>query len=144
VGDYNVKLSQLHQRVWQGEFGLPAEIDRYGWIQFGPTPLGELSIILREYSQEGMELRCTIFEDYSDKAPNHGDVLRICNAVNELEDAKLQVSDTYCVVQASIYLILAEPGKIPDERLLHAVALPAITRIKAAKTAFFNELEKLG
>lgn len=144
MADYNVKLSQLHQRVWQDEFGMPAEIDEYGSIQFGPTPLGELSIILREYSQEGMQLQCKIFEDFSDKAPAHKDLLRICNSVNELEDAKLEVNETYCVVRASIYLILAEPGKIPDERLLRAVALPAISRIKAAKTEFANELEKLG
>jgi hypothetical protein len=64
MADYNLRLSQLHE---------------YGWVQFGPTPLGELSIILREYSQEGMELRCKIFEDFSDKAPVHedGECLRV-------------------------------------------------------------------
>lgn len=142
--DYNVELSQLHQRVWQDEFGIPAEIDEYGWIQFGPTPLGELSIVLREYGQEGMKLQCKIFEDFSDKAPAHEALLQICNRVNAFEDAKLEVSETHCVVRASVYLILAEPGEIPDEGLLRAVALPAISKIKAAKTEFFKELEKLG
>jgi len=143
MGDYNVRLSQLHLHVWQTVFGLPATIDEYGWIQFGETPLGELCVILREYSQEGMELQCRIWEDFSDSAPKHDDVLRICNAVNELEDAKLTVNDQYCVVRASLYLILGEKGQIPDAEMIAAVALPAITRIKAAKAAFAEELQKL-
>jgi len=143
MGDYNVKLSRLHHRVWQEELGVPATIDEYGWIQFSPTALGELSIVLREYSQEGMNLQCRIFEDFSDKAPPHQVLVQVCNTVNQIEDAKLYVTDGHSVVYASIYLVLAEPGQIPYEDLVRIVVLPAISRIKAVKDAFEEEMKKL-
>jgi uncharacterized MnhB-related membrane protein len=55
----------------------------------------------------------------------------------------LNVLDTLSVVYASIYLILSAPGKMPDEGLLGAVVLPAISRIKAVKAELMNELQKL-
>lgn len=30
MADYNVRLSQFHQRIWQHELGLPATIDEHG------------------------------------------------------------------------------------------------------------------
>jgi len=140
MADYNVKLSQFHQRVWQDELEAPATIDEYGWVQFGPTSLGELSIILREYNPEGLKLEVLFFND---KTPLHDDLLRICNRVNAQEDAQLFVSDNYNIVRASIYLLLAEPGEMPDEGLLRAVIGPAISKIKAAMDEFASELQKL-
>jgi len=140
VADYNVKLSQFHQRVWQDELEAPATIDEYGWVQFGPTSLGELSIILREYNPEGLKLEVLFFND---KTSSHDNLLRICNRVNAQEDAQLFVSDNYNIVRASIYLLLAEPGEMPDEGLLRAVIGPAISKIKAAMDEFASELKKL-
>lgn len=143
VADYNVKLSQLHQRVWQDVLRIPATIDENGWIQFGQTNVGELTIHLREYSPEGMTLTCRIFEDYTDKAPAPEVLMRICNRINMFEDAKLTVHDPYSAVSASIYLILNASRWMPDEGLIKAVIGPAMTRIKAAKDEFVNEIQKL-
>ncbi len=141
MADYNQRLSQLHQRVWQDELELPATIDEYGWIEFEPTALGELSIILREYNPEGMTLSIRFFDD---PTYSRGDLMRICNSVNALEDAKLTVSDTYSVVRASIHLLLAPPGRMPDEGLLRAIVDPAVSAIKNAIDAFAKELQTVG
>lgn len=85
MADYNLKLSQFHQRVWQDELGLSATIDKYGWIQFGRTDMGELSIFLGEYSPEGMTLKCQIFEDLTDMTLADEALLRISNTVNQYE-----------------------------------------------------------
>jgi hypothetical protein len=144
--DYNVELSQLHQRVWQDELGLPATIDEDGWVQFGHTDLGDLQVILREYSPNAVKLSCRFFEDFTDKAPAHEDLMRICNEVNSMEDAKLAVNGT--VVRASIYLLLPVQGRtimdaLPDEADLRAVIGPAMSKIGDAVKAFTNELQKL-
>src|ERR1035441_6086245 len=142
MADYNVKLSQFHQRVWQDELEAPGTIDENGWIQFGPTSLGELTIYLRETSPEQFEFSVRFF---SDQTRSHEDILRICNAVNDYEDAKLSMSSAgeFCFVKASILLILAEHRRIPDEELLRAVIGPAISMIKAAEDMFTSELQKL-
>jgi hypothetical protein len=146
--DYNVKRSQFHQRVWQEELGLSATIDEYGCVQFGHTDLGELEVILREYSPEGAKLSCKFFEDLTGKAPAHEDLMRICNRVNALEDAKLAVAESYNVVRASVYLLFATRGRttldaLPDEALLRAVIAPAMSRIEDVIREFTNELQKL-
>jgi len=69
--------------------------------------------------------------------------MRICNSVNGRERAKLAVSDTYNVVRASVELVLAAPGRMPDEALLRAVIGRAMTEIATAIDEFGNELEKL-
>lgn len=140
VADYNVELSQLHHRVWQEELGLPATIDEYGWVDFGATNLGELCIILREYSPEGMQLSVKFFTDPTLPGEH---LLRICNSVNSLVDAKLTVNEPYGVVRASLYLLLEEDGQMPDEALLRAVIGPAIRKIVQAMEEFTKELQKL-
>ena len=139
MADYNVELSQLHHRVWQDELGLPATIDEYGWVDFGSTNLGELCIMLREYSPEGMKLSVKFF---ADETLSSADLLRICNEVNRLEDAKLTVNEAYGVVRAELYLLLEEQGQIPDEGLLRAVIGRAIEKIVQAMEAFMKELQK--
>jgi len=140
MADYNVELSQLHRRVWQDELGLPATIDEYGWVDFGSTDLGELCIMLREYSPDGMELSVKFFTDAS--VPNE-DLLRICNNVNRSEDAKLTVNSPYGVVRASLYLLLAEEGQIPEEGLVRAVIGRAIEKVVQTMEAFTKELQNL-
>lgn len=105
MADYNVELSQFHQRVWQDELGLPATIDEYGWVDFGSTDLGELCIMLREYSPERMTLSVKFF---TDDTLSSTDLLRICNNINRLEDDKLTVNEAHGVVRAELCLLLAE------------------------------------
>lgn len=140
MADYNVELSQLHHRVWQDELGLPATIDEYGWIDFGTTNIGEMCIMLREYSPDGMELSVKFFTDAA--IPNE-DLLRICNSVNQSEDAKLTVNAPFGVVRASLYLLLGEEGEVPDEWLLRAVIGRAIEKIVQSIEAFAKELQNL-
>lgn len=140
MADYNVELSQLHHRAWQDELGLPATIDEYGWVDFGTTNIGEMCIMLREYSPDGMELSVKFFTDST--VPNE-DLLRICNSVNQSEDAKLTVNAPYGVVRASLYLLLGEEGEVPDEGLLRAVIGRAIEKTVQSIEAFAKEFEKL-
>lgn len=140
MADYNLKLSQFHQRVWQNALGLPATIDEYGGIQFGSTSLGELSIFLHEYIPEGLELKLRFFDDRTSPC---NDLIQICNSVNRWADAKLTVDVPYSAANASLYLLLAAPGNIPDEGLLRAVVGPAIKKLKEAVDAFAGELAKL-
>ncbi len=141
MADYNVKLSQFHQRVWQDMLGLPATIDENGWIQFGDTSLGELAIVLREYNPEGMKLEVNFA---AVPGRSQSEVLQILNNVNVYEDATLHASfGVQAYIYASIYLLLAEKGRMPDEGLLRAVIGPAISKIKSAMEEFASELKKL-
>lgn len=139
MADYNVELSQLHRRVWQDELGLPATIDEYGWVDFGSTDLGELCIMLREYSPERMTLSVKFF---TDDTLSSTDLLRICNNVNRLEDAKLTVNEAHGVVRAELSLLLGEKGRIPSEALLRGIIGPAIEKIVQAMEEFTKELKK--
>lgn len=140
MADYNVELSQLHQRVWQDCLGLPATIDEYGWVDFGSTAIGELSIVLREYNPESLKISVKFF---TDEGRSSEDLMRICNEINGYEDAKLTVNAPYGVVRASLYLLLEEKGRMPDEDLLRAVIGPAMDKIVEAIEGFMKELQKL-
>ena len=147
MADYNVKLSQLHQRVWQDELGLLATIGEHGDIQVKHPDLGELKIDLYEYSPEMMSLKCTFFGDYDNPgsahvARAHEDLMRICNSVNLHERAKLWVHAPYSVVSASVELVLAAPGRMPDEALLRGVIGRVMSEIKRAAEEFAAELQK--
>ncbi|MCX6630486.1 MAG: hypothetical protein NTW28_22960 [Candidatus Solibacter sp.] len=144
MADYNKKLSELHQRVVQAKAQVLATIDEHGWVQFKHPDLGELEISLREYSPEHMILGCT-FDDYATRSRE--DVMQICNSVNETsgEVAHLRVSSTGgSYVHALVHLLLAAPGRIPDEALLREVIGPAISSIKAVAAQLAEELPKLG
>lgn len=84
MADYNMKLSQLHQQAVQAQLQLLATIDEHGWVHFKHPDLGELTINLREYTPEGMNLSCRIFEDFTDTAPAPEDLMRICDGINKL------------------------------------------------------------
>jgi predicted RNA-binding Zn ribbon-like protein len=146
VSDYNKELSELHQRVVQDEFGLSATIDDMGWILFEDSDLGEMTINLREYNQEYMNLHGVVFGDYENTRARE-DLLRGCNSVNcslnsSQELARLTLSDTYNVVHASVALVLAATGRMPDEALLRTVIVRAMSSVKAAAREFADELEK--
>jgi hypothetical protein len=98
-----------------------------------------LCVILREYNPEGMKLSVKFFTDPTIPSEH---LLRVCNSVNSLEDAKLEVSEPYGVVRASLYLLLEEDGQMPDEELLRAVIAPAIRKIVQAIEEFAKELQK--
>ena len=145
--NYNRDLSEFHQRVWQDVLGLSATIDEDGFIDFEQSALGELHLFISEGSPECSRLGCRFFDDKT-RSPSgdtyqREDLMRICNSVNGRERAKLAVSDTYNVVRASVELVLAAPGRMPDEALLRAVIGRAMTEIATAIDEFGNELEKL-
>jgi len=146
MSDYNEELSELHQLVVNEELGLPATIDEDGWIQFSHPDLGELETVLREYNPEYMMLQCRFFQDDTRKKD---DLIRICNAVNGSEFAKLWVSDAGAV-RACIGLFVAPStgmtikGKLlPDEDLLRGVYRLAMSAIAASVEEFATELQKL-
>lgn len=140
MADYNLQLSQFHQQVWQNALGLPATIDEHGGIQFGLTSLGELSISLSQYSPEQMELRLRFFDD---QTSNCNDVMQVCNSVNQWAQVKLTVDFPYSVARASVYMILAAHGRMPDETLLREVIGTVIRNLKEATEAFAQELQNL-
>lgn len=102
--------------------------------------LGELYIFLHEYIPEGMELKLRFFDD---RTTTCNDLLQVCNSVNQWAEAKLTVGVPYTVADASVYLLLAAPGRMPDEALLRAVIGPAIKKLKEAVDAFAVERQKL-
>jgi hypothetical protein len=149
MSDYNEALCELHQEVVQDELGLSAAIDEDGRIQFKDPDLGELIINLREYNPEYMNLHCVIFGDYKGtRAPE--DILRVCNSVNcslddsqELARLKATFGVGYNVVRASVAAVLAAPRRMPEEALLRAVIVRALSSVKAAAKEFADELGKL-
>jgi hypothetical protein len=142
MADYNKKLSELHQRVVRDKLGVSATIDESGYVLFKHPDLGELEIVLREYNPEQMILQCT-FDDYATRAREV--LMQVCNSVNEtsVEVAHLRVSSTASYVRASVHLLLAAPGRIPDEALLREVIGPAMSSIKAVAAQLADELPKL-
>jgi hypothetical protein len=142
MGDYNKKLSELHQRVVRDKLGVLATIDESGWVKFKHPDVGELRISLREYSPEHMVIDCT-FENYA--ARSREDLMQICQSVNETsgEVARLRLSNTGSYVHASVHLLLAGPRKMPDEALVREVIGPAISSIKAVAAQFADELPRL-
>jgi hypothetical protein len=146
MSDYNEELSELHQHVVEDELGLPATIDDDGWIQFSYPEFGEFETVLREYNPEYMMLQCRFFHD---EARQKDDLIRICNAVNEDEFAKLSVSDAGAV-RARVGLFVAPTtgmtiqGKVlPDEDLLRAVYRLAMKAIDESVGAFATKLKAL-
>jgi hypothetical protein len=152
MADYNVKLSQLHQRVVQAELQVLATIDEYGSVGFKDPDLGELRIALREYSPEFMMLECVVFEDHKGTRPRE-DLVRACITVNNSLNcsqtlARLMISDTYNVVRASVALVLPVLGRtamyaLPDEAFLRSVIVRAVSSIKDAAKEYADELQKL-
>jgi hypothetical protein len=141
MADYNKQLSELHHRVVQDKLGISATIDEYGWVHFMHSELGEMQISLREYNPEHMILDCT-FEDYATRSRE--DLMQICNSVNETsgEVAHLRLSNTGSYVHASVHLLLAAPGRIPDESLLRELISPAVSSIKAVAAQLADELPR--
>ena len=141
MADYNKKLSELHQRVVQDKLRVPATIDESGWVQFKQPGLGDLTIHLREYNPEYMNIECS-FEGHETQA--HEDLMRICNSLNHGgEIAQLSVSNTSSYVSASVRLLLASPGRMPDEALVREVIGIAMSSIKSVAAQLGEELPKL-
>jgi hypothetical protein len=142
VADYNQKLSELHQRVVRDKFGVTATIDESGWVQFRYSDLGELQISLREYNPEHMVLECT-FEQYASRPQEI--LMHVCNSINETsgEVAQLRVSSAGSYVRACVHLVLAAPGRLPDESLLREVIGPALSSVKAVAVQLADELPRL-
>lgn len=147
MSDYNEELSKLHQRVVQIVLQIPATIDDMGWILFNDSDLGEMTLNLREYNPEFMQLTGVVFEDYQNIRA-YEDLLRACNSANcELnssqEVARLAVSETYNVVRASVALLVAEPNAMPHEEFLKTVIVRAMSSVKAAAQEFGKALQKV-
>jgi predicted RNA-binding Zn ribbon-like protein len=147
MSDYNEALSKLHQKVVQAALQRLATIDDMGWVLFEDPDLGEVTINLREYNPEYMNLHAVVFGDYKNTRARE-DLLRACNSVNcslnsSQELARLTLSETYNVVRASVALVLAAPRRLPDESLLRTVIVRAMSSVKAAAKEFADELQKL-
>ncbi len=148
MADYNEELSELHQHVVQTELNLSATIDDMGWILFTDSDLGEMIINLREYNPEFMQLTGVVFADPKNTRARE-DLLRACNSANcELDSsqhlARLKVSEKHNVVRASVAMVLAAEGRMPDEALLRTLIVRAMSSIKAAAKEFTDALQKLG
>jgi hypothetical protein len=147
MADYNERLSRLHQNVVEDELGLSAQITEDGWIEFNDSDLGEVTINLREYNPEFMNMHAVVFADYKN-IRTHSDLVQACNNTNfsldsSQELARLTVSDEYNVVRASVPLVLATPRAMPPEPLVRAVTPRALASLKAAAREFATELQKL-
>ncbi len=145
--DYNQELSELHQYIVQEELDLPATIDDMGWILFTDSDLGEMELNLREYNPEFMKLTGVVFSDPKNTRARE-DLLRACNTANcELDSsrhlARLTLSEKYNVVRASVAMVLAAEGSMPDEALLRSLIVPMMSSIKAAAKEFTDALQKL-
>lgn len=145
MADYNIRLSQFHQRIWQDELRLSASIDESGNVHVKHPDLRELKINLSEYSPEIMSVGCMVFEDH-DAPPHvaraHEDLILVCNSVNLQESAKLWVLAPYSAVFATFELVLAAPRRMPDEALLRGVIGRVLSEIMNATKEFAAELLK--
>jgi hypothetical protein len=121
MSDYNEELSELHRQVVKDELGLLATIDE-NYLEFEDPDLGTVTINLRDYNPEYMRIAGVVFEDFKDTYARD-DLVRNCNTVNcsldcSQELARLTVMDNRNVVRASVVLVLAAEGNMPDEDLL--------------------------
>jgi hypothetical protein len=139
MGDYNKRLSELHRRVAAEVLGVSATIDEFGWIQCQHEDMGEFEIVLREYSPEHAQIVWRFFDD--DSVPRDL-LLRVCNTVNNSEDAMVSVADGYNVVRSRMSLLLGPTGQLPSESLLRQVIGPAVQKVVDTANVFMTELEK--
>jgi len=100
----------------------------------------------RDCNPEFMRISGVVFADFKDTYARE-DLVRVCNFVNcdldcSQEVARLTVMDNHSVVRASVALVLAEEGNMPDEELLRSVIVRSMSSIKAAAKEFADELEK--
>lgn len=143
--DPSRQLAELYQRVVQDELGLEATIEDDGDVLFEHPEMGGFFISLSVAFDPGyMKLALPSFCDVS--GVERDDLLRICNTVNvgRGQLATLTVHEAAeGNICASVTLLLATPGKMPDEALLRGVIGRAFSSIRSAAEAFFGELAKL-
>ena len=142
MSDPRRQLAELYQRVVQDELGLAATIEEDGDVLFDHPEMGGFFISLSVAADPGyMKLGLPAFFDVSGVAREV--LVRSCNRVNvKGKLATLTVhEEAEGNVCASVALLLAAPGRMPDEALLRGVIGRAFSSIQSAAEELFSELE---
>src|ERR1051325_3109816 len=144
MAEYNVKLSQLHLRVWQEELGLSGTIDEYGHIEFGRQGPGTLSVTLAPAYPGSATIEYVFVDDYFEIGLTTESARDLCNTVNMFSSGAMLV-DWGASIRAKLplfYLPLDETGALPDEGFLQAWIGPSISEIEKATKEFGYWLRK--